>query len=165
MLLPIIFIFFLLLENLLLPALIGPQEFLITPLFLLGMVAYGSDMKKRFIMASIFMLTAELFSKSEIGSFVLPFIVTVLIYIWLNRHLSMSSNLQENYSFSGVIIGSLLMILFLYLYSLFFIFFSSAYDLSVTVKEWQILLRSSFFPMSLWSLGLTFLFKYVLRSR
>ena len=159
------FIFFLFLENLFLPALIGPQEFTITPLFLIAAIAYGSDLKKSLIKALIFLLIAEIFVGVDNGAYLIPFLVVALIYFGLNKLLSINSNLRESNSLPGILFSSLTILLFLYMYSLFMIFFNSSYDIPATFSQWFELLKTSVFAMFLWSVGLTILFKYVLKQK
>ena len=159
------FVFFLLVENLFLPALIGPQEFLVTPLFLIALTAYGSNFKNKIFQALILLLLAEIFAGVDIGDYLVPFLAAVLVYFWLNKLLSINSSLRESYSLLGIVSSSLVILALLYLYSLFFIFLNSSYSISTTLSQWAGLLKTSSFAMFLWSLGLTFLFKYVLKQK
>ena len=97
MILSLFFIFFLIFENLILPALTGPEPFLITPLFVLAMVVYSQDIKLRFIQGLIFLVVAELFSRAMLGSFGIPFAITIIIFVCLYSYLYLF--LQSAYSF------------------------------------------------------------------
>lgn len=165
MILFVFFIFFLLLENLFLPALIGPKTFLISPLFLAGLIIYGKSTKIRLIQVCIFLLLWEIFSGFKIGSFVIPFGITAGIYIWLNHFLNISSGLEEGGVLAGLVGGALTMTAFVYTYSWLFIFLNSSYNLAGSWYELITLVTSSILPTVGWSIGLVILFKYALRPK
>lgn len=156
----ILFIFFLLIENLFLPALIGPQTFLISPLFLAGLVIYGKNFKTGFIQACIFLLVWEIFSGFQVGSFIMPFVITAGLYIWLNHFLGISSGLKEGSIGAGLAGGALSMTVFVYAYSWLFLFFNSAYDLVTATQELKILAMNSLLATVAWSVFFVILFKY-----
>lgn len=165
MVLSLFFLFFLLLENLILPALIGPHMFSITVLFLIGLAVYSSSLKVRIVHIGILLLIAEIFTGNNIGNFLIPFGITVIIYLWLNRFFSISSGVQESNSFAGIIGGSIAIMAVFYLYSWFFILFGSSYNINSSLTEWRIFLAASIFSTLSWAVGFAILFKYVLRIK
>lgn len=165
MILFLFLILFLVVENLVLPALIGPKIFFIVPLFISGIIVYSQNIKRKLIHAGLFLLVTEIFLGHNIGDLLLPFSVTALIYLWLNRFLSLESGLQENDSFGSIIGGSLVIATIFYVFSFFFILAESSYSITHTWAEWIILLPASSFSVLGWSLALTILFKYVLKTK
>ena len=165
MILFLFFIFFLLLENLFLPALVGPQNFLISPLFLAGLIIYAKNIKIKFIQAAIFLLFWEVFSGFRIGSLVIPFVITAGLYIWINNFLEISSGLRESDTFLAFVGGVVTMVTFVYINSWFFLFFNSSYDAMTALNELITLLTNSIFQTMGWSAGFVVLFKYALRPK
>lgn len=163
MTLSLIFIFLLVLENLLLPALIGAESFLIVPLFAISTIIYTENIKSRLIQALLFLLIEEYFSGIAIGGFIVPFMLTAGIYIWLNLFLNISSNLREEGSILNILVSVLILLLFLYVYSALFIFFRSSYDIFKTWEELKILVTTSVFQLSGWAIIFSVLFKYVIK--
>lgn len=139
--------------------------FSITILFLIGLTTYSSSLKIRIIHISVLLLIAEIFTGNSIGNFLIPFGITILIYIWLNRFFSISSGIQESNSFAGIIGGALTITAVFYLYSWFFIFFGSSYDIGLSWSEWKVFVVASIFSTLGWSAGFAVLFKYALRIK
>src|SRR3989338_315967 len=157
MVLFLIFILFLLLENLLLPALLGPKDFLIVPLFLMALLTHGKNYKKSLILALGCLLIAEIFSGIDSGSYLIPFSITAVLFIWLNRFLDMSSGLRENHSFSCLVLGGLTISFFIAIYSWIFIFLNSSYSLVSSWSDWWLFIKTSSTEILAWSFALTFL--------
>ena len=165
MALSLVFILFLILDNLILPALIGTQEFLVTPTLLIAILFYHSKPRTGLIVTLIFALVAEIFSGFGIGSFIIPFGITALLYIWLNRFLAINYGLKEEMTFFGIIKSSLIITSFVYVYSWFFIFLDSSYSFALTWDQWKILVLNSLTQTLGWSIGLSIFFKYVFKIK
>ncbi len=161
----ILFVFFLLVENLFLPALIGPRAFLITPLYLAGLIIYGDSTKLRLFQACGFLLAWEIFSGFSIGSLVIPFAITTGLYIGLNHYLDISSALKEGGMVPAILGGALTLTIFVYTYSFLFIFFNSSYNLADSWRQLLMLVRASAFSTTGWSVGFVILYKYALRPK
>lgn len=161
----LLFIFFIILESLFLPALIGSRSFLITPLFLTGLILYGNNTKLKFIQVCFFIILWELYSGFRISSFLIPFCITTGIYIWLNRFLNISTGLKEGGVLASLAGGALTMSIFVYAYSWLFLFLNSSYNIAASWFELKTLITSSVFSTIGWSIGFVILFKYALRSK
>lgn len=160
----LILIFLLFLENLLLPALIGAETFLIVPLFVFAMIVYGENIRTRLAQAILFLFIEEYFSGAAIGSFIIPFLLATGIYIWLNLFLDIGSGLRESNSVLSIL-GSIFTILSLvYLYSSLFIFFRSSYNILSAWEEFKILVGASILQLSGWAAAFLILFKYILKK-
>lgn len=161
----LLFVLFAALENLLLPALIGPRVFFIIPIFVLCILVYGDDTKAQLLKAGIFLFIAELISGARIGSSIIPFGITAVIYIWLNRFLDIRSGIKDSESSGGAILSSFIITLLVYLYSWFYIFIQSSYSIDLAWNEWRMMALGSLVQTLGWSAGLSVLFKYVLRNK
>lgn len=159
-----LFLLLLLLENLFLPALMGPKPFLIVPLFVLALVVYGQNTKLRLAQAVVFLIIAEMFSASGFGSMVLPFIIVVILYLWWNRFLNIRFSLQESSSFMGLLGGTLFLTLLAFIYSYVFLFFRSS---NSVIEAWElvlILIKTSMYQNGGWALAFVILFRIYSRS-
>lgn len=165
MILLLFFIFFVVLESLLLPALMGPKAFLITSLFVLAMVIYGRSIRPRLIQAVIFLFFAEVFSGAKVGSFIIPFIITAGFYIWINRFLDIKTNLRESDTIFSIFSGTLVLALLVYVYSFFFILNKPPYNIVEALAGLKILIQISIFQTLGWSVALAVIFKYVLKAK
>lgn len=165
MILPLFFIFFLILENLFLPALIGPGTLLISPLFLSGLIIYGGNTRLKLAQVCILLLLWELYSGFRIGSFIIPFGITTGLYIWLNRFLNIDSVLKEGGWLAGLVGGALTMTIFVYFYSWLYLFLNSSYNIATSWHQWVLFVASSVLSTVSWSIGLVILYKYVLRPK
>ncbi|OGN00572.1 MAG: hypothetical protein A3B91_01710 [Candidatus Yanofskybacteria bacterium RIFCSPHIGHO2_02_FULL_41_29] len=152
-------------ENLFLPALLGPRFFYIVPVFLLTTVLYNPSSKTKVSLVLIFLLITEIFSGHPIGAMLIPFIATFTVYLIANKYLNISSNLRENMSFSGVIMSFLIIALFAYLYSFFFIISRPPYDILDSLVKFSLFFTRSIFQTIIWPLVFTLLFKYVLKNK
>ena len=160
MVLFLFFIFFLIFENLILPALLGPGPFLITPLFIMAMVIYSQDTKLKFIQAVIFLLIGELFARTMLGSSSIPMAVTIVIFIWLNHFLNIGSGLQESTSITSLLGGTIVLTIFICIYSYMSIFFQTSYSLNSAWEGLVIFIKTSITPTLLWAIVFIILFKY-----
>lgn len=154
------FLFLLLLENLLLPALIGPQPFLIIPTFIFSLIFYDRNTKLRLIQAFIFLVITETFSVSGFGSMIVPFMIVVLFYLWLNRFLEIKSGLQESRSLISLFGGAFFLTLVVLSYSYMFLFIQSSNNI---MEAWQltlILIKTSIYQIFGWALAFVVIFKY-----
>lgn len=165
MILFLFFILFLSLENLLLPALIGPKTFLVSPLFLAGLIIYGKNFKTALAQACIFLLVWEFYSRVQIASFIIPFTITAVLYIWLNRFTEVRSGLSEGHFIPSLLGGMITLILFIYLYSWLFIFYNSSHDIVAVTQQLAILAKNSYLMTLSWSVLFVILFRYVIRSK
>src|SRR3989344_3452129 len=162
----LVFIFFILLEGLFLPALIGPSPLLITQIFILALVIYNPNWKTIFFQALPFILVKEFFSGSGFGDFLLPFLITVGIYLWLNKFLNIAENLKENISFSGLALSIFMLAVLNYIYSWFFILHNtSSYNIILAWKYWQSVFSAYLSATLGWSTAMSILFKYGLLKK
>jgi|SRR3989338_4325561 len=164
-LLILLFIFFLLAENVLLPALIGPGPIFITPLFLMGMLVYGRNLKHQFLKISFFLLLSVIFSGGDILITVSAFLITIAIYLLADYFLDIKSELSETFSISSITRGSFLIFLTGLLYSLIFMLFKLDLNLGESLNEWFVLLQSSGLSIIIWSIFLSVLFMYVFNKK
>ena len=160
-----VFLFLLVIENIFLPALIGPGRFLIVPIFILGLLLYSRSWRTLAYQAIPFVLIAEFFTGSSTGSFLVPFAITAVIYILINKFIGLSENLQENISFSGIAVSALILAGFTFLYSGFFIFLNGSYDIGAGWNEFRLFFTGSLLSILGWSAAISVLFKYVLRTK
>lgn len=159
----LIFVFFLLLEDLLLPALIGPGPFLAVQTFILAVIIYSKGYKGFLFYALPLILVKEFISGISTGDLLIPFIITSLLYLLANRFFYLTDNLSEDYSFSGFMISSLVLILFNYVYAWFFILHNAAYyDISQTWNYWKGFWGSSLFSTLGWSVAISAIFKFII---
>lgn len=152
------FIFFLLLENLFLSALVGFRPFLITPLFLLGAGLHIREFKFK---SAIFLVLAALFSGTNAITTTLSFLITFGIYSAIGYFLNIESDSSEVLSFFSIIRKSLTLLILGLIYFWFFIFLESAYDLYLTSNRWLILVETSGLYFFIWSVVLSILLIYV----
>ena len=160
MILSALFFLFLLLENLLLPALFGPGSFLIIPTFTFAVVVYGNNLKLRFFQIFIFLVFTEFFTASEFGSIVFPFICVAILHLWLNRFLNIKSGLTEG----GIIFrffGGTLYLTFLVFSFAFVSLLFQFHNLSASWESLIIFIRTSGYQTIGWSLAFIILFKYL----
>jgi len=130
MILFFLYIFFLVLENLLLPAIAGPGLFLITPVFLLAVIIHTSNFKKAIVQLITFGLVGELFMGSRVGSSLMPLVTTAFVYFIINHFIEMKAGL-DGVASSKVILGrSFILTGLSYIYFWFFIFFNSFREFS-----------------------------------
>ena len=165
MIVTFLFLLFLLLENLLLPALLGPKSFLIIPLFVFAVVVYGNNIKLNIVQAIIFLLITETFSGSGFGDIVLPFLVVVALYLWLNRFLDINSTLKESGIWTSLFSGTLSLTLLALFFSYVFLFFQLSYNF---LEAWQmaiVLMKTSISQIIGWALAFVIIFKYVLQAK
>src|SRR3989344_5080219 len=119
-----IYILFLVLENLLLPAIEGTELFLITPIFILAIIVNASDFKKAVIQLAIFSLVGELFTGAQIGSSLIPLLITAFVYFSIDHFIEISAGLDNAVSFAVILARSFVLMVLSYIYSWLFIFFS-----------------------------------------
>lgn len=160
-----LFCLFLLLENLLLPALLGPKPFLIILTFVFTIFIYSENVKLKFAQAIIFLGINEIFSYSEFGSMILPFTIVALLYFGLNHYLNIKSSLQESSFFTGLFGGAVFLTLLAFLYSYVFLFFQLSNNI---LEAWQsalVFIKTSFYQTFGWALVLVVIFKYVFKTK
>src|SRR3989344_418930 len=161
-----LFIFFLFLDDLLLPALLGPGSFMATKIFILSVIAYSKNWKNLALWALSLVLIKEFISGSGTGTLLLPFLMTSIFYLLLNKFLNIRDNLLENSSFSGLLISTFTLVLFNFVYSWFFIFsYAGSYNIGLTWNYWTDFLISSLLSTIGWSVSISILFKYVLKTK
>ena len=165
MVLFLFFIFFVVLESLFLPALIGPKAFLVIPLFALATIIYSRRITLRLVQVVTFLFFTEIFSGARVGSFMIPFIITAVFYVWINKFLDVTTNLNETNTLSSILVGILALNLLVYLYSFFFILNQLSYSVVSVWAGFKILIQTSFFETLGWSVVLVMLFKYVIKTK
>jgi len=174
MILFFIYIFFLILENLLLPAIAGPELFLITPIFILAIIANSLNFKKAMFELVILGLIGELFIGAQIGSSLVPLIITAFVYFTLDRFIEIRAGLDSIASFTVILGRSLVLLCLSYIYSWFFIFLSSsqgldrftASSLYASWSIWSILLGiGTILTIFAWACIFSVIFAYVLKAK
>ncbi|MDP3793049.1 MAG: hypothetical protein Q8Q89_04975 [bacterium] len=155
------FLLCILLENLLLPALMGPKPVLITPLFVFALVIYDYNIKLRLVQAVIFLTITEFFSASGFGSMVLPFIIVIGLYLWVNRFLDIRTSLRESNSFLGLFGGAFFLALLVFIYSYVFLFLELSNNIIEVWKLSLILIKTSIYQIWGWAWVFVVLFRYV----
>ena len=153
------------LENLLLPAFIGPRPFLIFPLFILAIIVYGKNYTLNIFQAAIFVFIVESFSGISLGKMFIPLGITTGVYIWLNRFIDLRFGFKDDLSVSNILTATLIITFLGYVYSWFFIFFGSSYNFISVWDEWKILLISSLLYTFIWASIYSLIFKYVLEKK
>lgn len=162
----LIFIFLLLLDNLILPALIGPKQFLITPVFIWGLLVYGNGWRTLLHQVIPFVLITEFFAGESLGHLIIPFGLTGAIYLVCDKFINLSQNLrQRTRPLSGLIPGILILIVFNYAYSGLFILIDTSYNLSISWHELTVFLKNSLLSLLIWSILISVIFKYVLKKK
>ncbi len=157
-----LFVFFLLLENLFLPAIIGIGPFMITPLFLLGTNMYIPEFRFR---PGLFLILAALFSGVNVIVAFSAFLITVGIYLVTGHFLDIRLGSDRIFSVSNIIRESLILLSLGLIYSWLFIFLESAHDLYSTSNEWLILARTSGLYFFMWSIVLSILLAHVSKKK
>ena len=138
-----IFIFFLILESLILPAIIGPRQFFITTVFLLGLLVYGGGWRTLLYQIIPFALIIEFFAGESFGHLIIPFGLTGTVYLVLDKFINLSQNLkQEAKSFLSLMPGILILIAFNYIYAGLFIFVNTSYQLTSSWQEFIIFFKN-----------------------
>ena|SRR3989338_4952977 len=161
-----IFIFCLFLENLLLPAFIGPKQFFITPLFLIGLLVYGNGWRTLLYQVIPLAFTAEFFVGENFGRLIIPLGLTGVIYVMIDKFVNLSQNRGHNNKiFSGLILSILMITWFGFICVGLFIFFNTSYNFNIGWYEFTIFLKSSSLSLVSWSIIISTLFKYVLKTK
>src|SRR3989338_1622837 len=161
MIVTFLFFLFLLLENLLLPALVGPRSFLIVPLFVFAIVVYGNNTKLRLTQAIVFLIITEMFSASGFGDMILPFLIVIALYWWTNSFLDIKLTLRESGVLASFLGGAFFLSLLAFLFSYAFLFLQLSYSF---LEAWQmviILIKTSVYQIGGWALAFVIIFKYV----
>lgn len=162
----LIFILFLFLENLFLPALIGPSQLFITVIFILALLIYGDGLKALLYQVIPFALIAEFFAGENWGHLVIPLGITGLIYIIINIFIDFGQNLkQKKKSFSNFMIGIFTLIVFNCVYVGLFIFLNTSYSFNASWYEFTIFFKSSLLSLVGWSVVISVLFQYVPKTK
>ena len=147
------------------PALIGPGMFLITPIFILGLIVYSQNWKVFIFQVIPFVLAAEFFSGMNVGKILVPMIITGLLYMWSNKFLNLTERFKENITLPGIISSALFLAMLGYVYSWFFIYLNTSYNIGLAWGEWRLFFIGSLISMLGWSLALSVIFKYVLKTK
>lgn len=162
----LIFILFFFLESLVLPALVGPSQFFITSIFILGLLVYGDGWKTLLYQVMPFALIAEFFAGENFGHLVIPLGLTGIIYIMINEFVNLSQNLKQSKKlWPDLILGITVLVAFSYVYAGLFIFFNTSYRFSIGWYEFTVFFRSSLLSLIGWSTIISILFKYVLKTK
>lgn len=161
-----IYILFLVFENLLLPAIAGPELFLVTPIFLLAIIVNSSNFKKSILQVITFSLVGELFMGAQIGSSMIPLIITSFIYFSIDHFIEMRAGLDSSASFMVILGRSFVLLCLSYTYSWLFIFFSSSYSIYSSWDAWSILLSvGTAMTIFVWACVFSIIFAYVLKTK
>ncbi len=161
-----IFILFLFLENLILPAIIGPSQLLVTTIFISGLLIYSNGWRILLYQVIPLVLITEFFIGENFGHLLIPFCLTGVIYIMMNKLINLSYNLEQGGKFlSDLILAILTLVIFNCVYAGLFIFFDTSYSLNTSWHEFIIFLKSSILSLVGWSALISVLFKYVLKKK
>jgi hypothetical protein len=160
------FIFLLLLENLILPAFIGPRQFFVTPIFIFGLLVYGNGWRTLLYQILPLILIAEFFTGENFGHLIIPLGLTGAIYLVINKFLNFGQNLRHERKFlSNFIPSVLILVTFNCIYAGLFIFLNTSYQLTNSWYEFTIFFKNSLFSLVGWSALISLLFKYVLKTK
>ena len=174
MILFFIYILLFIFENLLFPAIAGPEFFLITPIFILAIIINVSNFKKSMFQLVVFSLIGEFFIGAQIGSSLIPLIMTAFIYFAINHFIEMRASLDNLASFPVILGRSFILLCLSYSYLWFFIFFRSSYGFDMfTVSSiyaswdaWRIFLDlGTIVTIFIWSCLFSIIFAYVLKTK
>lgn len=161
-----IFIFILLLENLILPAVIGPSQFFITIVFIFSLLMYGKGWRTLLYQIIPFVLITEFFTGENFGHLAIPFGITGVIYIMINKLVNLDQNLGQTKNFlADLITSTVILVMFSYIYAGLYILFNISYGLSASWYEFTIFFKSSLLSLAGWSILIPTLFKYVLKKK
>lgn len=161
-----IFILILFLENLILPASIGSGQLLITTIFIACLLIYNNSWRILLYQVVPFILITEFFTGENFGHLLIPFVLTGIAYIMMNKFINLSQNLNSKDQFlSNSILGTLTLVMFNGVYAGLFIFFDTSYSLSTSWHEFTIFLKSSLLSLIGWSILISVLFHYVLKKK
>ena len=170
----LIYILTLVRENLLLPAIAGPEIFAVTPIFILAIVVNSLNFKKAGIELIILSLVGELFMGAPLGSSLVPLIVTAFVYFALDRFIEMRAGLDSIASFPVILGRSFILLCLSYIYFWFFIFFSSSSGFGILTTSniyaswsaWNMLLSVGIVVTTfVWSCVFSIIFAYVLKAK
>ena len=170
----LIYILFLVFENLLLPAIAGPELFLVTPIFILAIIVNSSNFKKAMIELIIFGLVGELFTGAHLGSSLIPLIITAFVFFAIDHFIEMRAGLDSGASLMVILGRSFILLCLAYIYSWLFIFFGSSNgfgtlttsNISLAWDTWSILLSvGTAVTIFIWSCVFSIIFAYVLKTK
>lgn len=155
----LIFPAFLLLDNLLLPAAIGPGSFLITPIFILELIR-NFDFRK-YSLGSIFILVliAATISGNKIYQFVGALTFIFLICLVLNKFLNLRESARDDFFLPSVAKGILILFILGLIYSFFFNLLDNSFNLVLSLNEWKMFFATAWLSLVVWCAVITFLFK------
>ena len=160
------FILLLFLENLILPALIGPRQFFITPVFILGLLVYGNGWRTLLYQILPLVLIVEFFTGENFGHLIIPLGLTGVIYIMINKFINLNQSLgSEKKLLSNLVPSILILIIFSYIHVGIFIFFNTSYNFNTSWHEFTIFFKSSLLSLVGWSIVTSVLFKYVFKKK
>ena len=161
-----IFILILFLENLILPASIGPSQLLVTTVFIFGLLVYGNGWRTLLYQVIPFVLITEFFTGENFGHLIIPFGLTGIIYIMMNKFIDLNQDLKRgDRSLSNLIPCILILVVFSYIYAGLFIFFNTSYNLNTSWHEFTIFFKSSSWSLVGWSVLISVLLKYVPKKK
>lgn len=174
MILFLIYILFLIFENLLLPAIAGPELFLVTPIFILAIIVNSSNFKRAIFQLIIFSLIGELFMGARLGSSLIPLVITAFVYFGIDRFIEMREGLDSSASFPILLGRSFVLLCLSYIYSWFFVFLSSSSGFGILTASniyaswdtWSIFLSvGTVITIFIWSCIFSIIFSYVLKAK
>ena len=90
-----IFILILFLENIILPASIGPSQLLVTTVFIFGLLVYGNGWRTLLYQVIPFVLITEFFTGESFGHLIIPFGLAGIIYIMMNKFIDLNQDLKR----------------------------------------------------------------------
>lgn len=128
---------------LLLPALFGPGEFMITIVFLMGFLAVSETKKTALVHGSILAVLMEIFTGDRLGSVAAPYLVVGTVYLWLQNFFEIKIYSVDVFSPRSIIKAVSVLIFLVYWYSWIYLFFHSGYSFNQANREWLIMLRGN----------------------
>ena len=141
MIILIIFILTVFLGGLVLPALLGPLEFLIIPVFLLAIIIFDKDFKAGLIKGIFFGFLVEIFFGFRLGSITSSLLLVAMLYYWLERSTNIGSLFKKPIDKLSILGQSSFLAMFTYLYSFIFILNQTSYDIVLAWQRFNLLLN------------------------
>jgi hypothetical protein len=156
-----LFILFLLAENLLLPALIGPGQFFITPIFIIALLTHAKSLRSWIIQAIILIILEIIFTGINAENIVAPLIITAALYLIMNRYINFNEQFRDDFSFRSIILSTVILTLLTVIYSALSILLHNSFGLSESWPDLKMFFVGSIFSVAGWSLGISILFKFI----
>lgn len=159
------FILFLVLENLFLPALIGPRPFLITPIFILALLIYRKNIKLWSFQAIVFSFVSSFFVGTDIQKIIIPLGLTAAFYLLLIKFLNFNEEMKNDITPSAFFWSVALLTMLSVFYSGIAILIDNYHNMAAGWEAFKTFLAGSIMTVAGWSLMLSIAFKFIPISR